>query len=103
MKRRHTWLVLIPLASAFLGGCALSHPGEPIAAFDKLIPLGIIHVAEQHLKAAGFDPGPVDGVFTEQTAEALRQYQRRYGLVVSGMLDQNTREHLHLEKTPGDG
>ena len=50
--------------------------------------------AEDHLKTFGFDPGPVDGTFTEQTAEAVRQYQRRYGLVVTGLLDAGTREQL---------
>jgi hypothetical protein len=32
----------------------------------------MISVAQEHLKALGFDPGPVDGVFTAQTAEAIR-------------------------------
>jgi len=67
-----------------------------------LLPLAIIHVAEERLKGERFDPGPVDGVFTEQTAEALRQYQRRYGLVVSGLLDHATRLHMALESLPGD-
>ena len=48
------------------------------------------------------DPGPVDGVFTEQTAEALRQYQRRYGMVVSGLLDHATRLHMALDSPPGE-
>ena len=102
MRRLQTWLILSLLASSFLGGCALSNHGPP-AALDILVPMGIIHVAEQHLKAAGLDTGPVDGLFTEQTAEALRQYQRRYGLVVSGLLDQATRYHLNLEKSTSSG
>jgi peptidoglycan hydrolase-like protein with peptidoglycan-binding domain len=44
----------------------------------------------------------MDGIFTEQTAEAVRQYQRRYGLLVSGLLDSGTRIHLNLEKSPGE-
>jgi hypothetical protein len=84
--------------------CAITDlgPQPPVAALDQFIPVGLIHVAEDHLKAQGLDPGPVDGIFTEQTAEAVRQYQRRYGLVVSGLLDSGTRIHLGLEKSPGE-
>ena len=104
MKRRRPWVVMSLLLSLFLGACVQSDrgPQPPVAALDKLLPVGIIYVAEDHLKAFGFDPGPVDGIFTEQTAEAVRQYQRRYGLVVSGLLDSATRQALDLEK-PGNG
>lgn len=94
MRRQQTLLVLSWLASAVLGGCALGHQGEPVAAVDRLILSGMIQVAEEHLKAEGLEPGPVDGIFTEQTAEAIWQYQRRYGLLVSGLLDPATREQL---------
>jgi peptidoglycan hydrolase-like protein with peptidoglycan-binding domain len=49
------------------------------------------------LKDFGFDPGPVDGLFTAQTQAALRAFQARYGVPVSGLLDQATR----LELLPG--
>ncbi|MGH8058722.1 MAG: peptidoglycan-binding domain-containing protein [Candidatus Entotheonellia bacterium] len=102
MKRLRAQLVMCLLVSSFLSACGLSQrgPQPPVAALDRLIPAGLIHVAEDHLKALGFDPGPVDGIFTEQTAEALRQYQRRYGLVVSGLLDSHTREAFSIEKPP---
>ena len=45
----------------------------------------------------GFDPGPIDGIYTAQTQAAVRGYQARYGLPVSGMLDYATR----LELLPG--
>jgi peptidoglycan hydrolase-like protein with peptidoglycan-binding domain len=45
----------------------------------------------------GFDLGPVDGIFTAQTQAALRAFQARYGLPVSGLLDYATR----LELLPG--
>ena len=96
MWRLSVTLVLSLLVSSFLGACALSDhgSGNPPAALDRLIPVGLIHVAEDHLQAFGFDPGPVDGIFTAQTAEALRQYQRRYGLVVSALMDHATRQQL---------
>lgn len=106
MRRRRVWLMMSLLASAFLSACAARDHGPlgPIAAYDRLVSPGEIQVAEEHLKGLGFDPGPVDGVFTDQTAEALRQYQQRYGLVVSGLLDRATRrELLPGVDTPRDG
>jgi peptidoglycan hydrolase-like protein with peptidoglycan-binding domain len=57
-------------------------------------------VADAHLQAFGFHPGPVDGLFTAQTQAAIRAYQRRYGLSVSGLLDRETREDLVPEVDP---
>lgn len=61
---------------------------------DQLMSRGEIQVAEAHLQAFGFDPGPVDGIFTAQTQAALRAFQARYGLLVSGLLDRPTRREL---------
>ena len=41
---------------------------------------------EERLKAAGFDPGPVDGVFTGETARALLAYEKARGLPSEGLL-----------------
>jgi peptidoglycan hydrolase-like protein with peptidoglycan-binding domain len=53
-----------------------------------------IQVAEARLQAFGYDPGPVDGVLTAETEAALRAFQRRYGLTVTGLLDRETRREL---------
>jgi peptidoglycan hydrolase-like protein with peptidoglycan-binding domain len=55
---------------------------------------GDIQVAEQHLREFGYDPGPVDGIYTPQTKAAVRAFQARYGLPVSGLLDRSTRRDL---------
>jgi peptidoglycan hydrolase-like protein with peptidoglycan-binding domain len=55
------------------------------------------------LKEFGFDPGPVDGLFTAQTQAAVRAFQARYGLPVSGLLDRPTREELKLGVDPKRG
>ena len=101
MPRLRAKLVMSLLVSSLMGACALNDrgPTSPVAALDKLLPMGLIQVAQEHLKAQRLDPGPVDGIFTEQMAEAIRQYQRRYGMVVSGLLDSATRQHLGVEKT----
>jgi hypothetical protein len=69
-------------------------PGPIRSALDRLLTQGDIQVAEARLKDFGFDPGPVDGTFTAQTQAAVRAFQARYGLTVSGLLDRATRREL---------
>jgi peptidoglycan hydrolase-like protein with peptidoglycan-binding domain len=86
------WLLLLLLTA-----CAASQTGESTAlrpATDRLLTRGDIQIAEEHLKAFGFDPGPVDGIFTAQTQAAVRAFQARYGYPVTGMLDRTTRREL---------
>jgi peptidoglycan hydrolase-like protein with peptidoglycan-binding domain len=89
-----SWLPLLLFTA-----CVASHTEAPTtgpsrAAVDRILTSGDIQVAEAHLQAFGYDPGPVDGVFTAHTEAALRAFQRRYGLSVSGMLDRETRREL---------
>jgi peptidoglycan hydrolase-like protein with peptidoglycan-binding domain len=96
-------VVLGWLPVLWLTACAASPPGEPTSirpAVDRLLTAGDIHVAEARLHAFGFDPGSVDGIFTAQTQAAVRAFQSRYGLPVSGLLDRPTREELRLEVDP---
>jgi peptidoglycan hydrolase-like protein with peptidoglycan-binding domain len=86
------WLVAIALM-----GCVASPPGGPprlVAATDTLLTAGDIQVAQEHLRTFGFDPGPVQGVFTAQTQAAVEAYQARYGFPVTGLLDEATRREL---------
>jgi peptidoglycan hydrolase-like protein with peptidoglycan-binding domain len=88
------WLPVVLLTA-----CVASQTGESTAlrpATDRLLTAGDIHIAEEHLQAFGFDPGPVDGLFTAQTQAAVRAFQARYGLPVSGLLDRATRAKLQL-------
>jgi carboxyl-terminal processing protease len=88
------WLPLVLLTA-----CVASHPGEHQAgtirpAVDRLLSRGDIQVAQIHLRDFGFDPGPVDGIYTAQTQAAVRRFQATYGLSVSGQLDYETRLQL---------
>ena len=86
------WVVAV-----WLTGCMAPQPGGPMglqAATDELFSAGDIHVAQEHLRAFGLDPGPVQGVFTAETQAAVRAYQARYGLPVTGLLDGVTRRGL---------
>lgn len=80
-----------------VGRPAAHTPGLEYPALDRLMTAGEIQIAEQHLQDFGFDPGPVDGHFTAQTQAAVRAFQARYGLPVSGWLDPATR----IELLPG--
>jgi peptidoglycan hydrolase-like protein with peptidoglycan-binding domain len=82
-----------------LTACVASHSGTYQAgtvrpAVDRFLNRGDIQVAQTHLREFGFDPGPIDGIYTAQTQAAVRAYQARYGLPVSGLLDYTTRLQL---------
>jgi peptidoglycan hydrolase-like protein with peptidoglycan-binding domain len=86
------WLVAV-----WVTGCATSQTGGPTGlqpATDVLLSAGDIQVAQAHLRAFGYDPGPVEGVFTAETQAAVKAYQARYGLPVTGLLDHATRREL---------
>ena len=58
-----------------------------------------IQRAQQALKQAGHDPGPIDGVMGARTRAALEAYQKQQGLEASGQLDPATAAKLG---GPGD-
>ncbi len=45
-------------------------------------------IVEQRLERLGLEPGPADGVFDDDTRRAIRRYQRRADLPVTGFLTQ---------------
>jgi hypothetical protein len=73
---------------------AAGYEGAEHPALDHLLSRGEIYVAEAHLRDFGFDPGPVDGLYTAETQAAVRAFQARYGFTVSGLLDRETRREL---------
>jgi peptidoglycan hydrolase-like protein with peptidoglycan-binding domain len=86
------WLVVV-----LLTGCVASQTQQPASvqpATDHILTAGDIQIAQEHLRAFGFDPGPVKGVFTPETQAAVRAYQARYGVEVTGLLDRTTRRGL---------
>jgi peptidoglycan hydrolase-like protein with peptidoglycan-binding domain len=58
-----------------------------------------VREAQERLKEAGFNPGPVDGQLGAQTKSAIKQYQKAHGLPQTGQLDEDTREMLMAQKT----
>jgi peptidoglycan hydrolase-like protein with peptidoglycan-binding domain len=102
MTMKTTLLLILAL---LLIACVTSHPGISPAgtvqpAVDRLLTLGDIQIAQTHLRAFGFDPGPIDGIYTAQTQAAVRAFQATYGLMVSGLLDPQTRQVLKVGGEP---
>jgi peptidoglycan hydrolase-like protein with peptidoglycan-binding domain len=60
-----------------------------------------IQAAQEQLRGAGFNPGPVNGLLNEETRTAIRQYQKSKGLPETGDLDQETRSALMAPATSG--
>ena len=85
------WLMAVVLTGVW----PLSQESRPGGGRQRDVLLNRdIQVAQEHLRAFGFDPGPVVGVFTPETQGAVRAYQSRYGIPVSGLLDRATRRGL---------
>lgn len=55
-----------------------------------------VRYAQVGLRLAGFDPGPVDGIFGQRTLVALRQYQASRDLPMTGTFDTATQQALQL-------
>jgi peptidoglycan hydrolase-like protein with peptidoglycan-binding domain len=49
------------------------------------------------LKRAGYDPGPIDGIYGPQTVAAVQQLQRDSGLAVTGFVDEATARALQAK------
>jgi peptidoglycan hydrolase-like protein with peptidoglycan-binding domain len=79
-----------------------SRPGSQPPEQGHLLDKGQIQLAQERLKEFGLDPGPIDGVLHPQTEAAIREYQKKHGLPVSGALDEATRKSLQLSM-PGGG
>jgi hypothetical protein len=81
---RPSWAMIGWLPLVLLTACVASHPGEHHAgtiqpAVDRFLNRGDIQVAQMHLRAFGFEPGPIDGIYTVQTQAAVRAFQTPMG------------------------
>jgi N-acetylmuramoyl-L-alanine amidase len=81
-----TWAALVE-AGWRLGDRFLYHR-SPMLRGDDVADL------QRRLSALGFDTGRVDGIFGEQTASALAEFQRNTGLAVDAILGASTLREL---------
>jgi hypothetical protein len=59
-----------------------------------------VKALQRALKAAGFDPGRIDGEFGPMTAAAVRSYQAAHRLVADGEIGSQTARSLGVRLTP---
>jgi peptidoglycan hydrolase-like protein with peptidoglycan-binding domain len=82
------------------GAGASGRTGEQNPEQRQLLTKDQIQQIQERLKAEGVDPGPVDGVMSPRTEAALRQYQEKHGLTVSGAADEETLARLQIQILP---
>jgi N-acetylmuramoyl-L-alanine amidase len=93
---RETWAAVVEAGFA-LGDRSL-YRRAPMIHGDDVAEL------QRRLSALGFDPGGVDGIFGDRTAEALGEFQQNAGLVVDGICGHLTVAELNrLAIRPGGG
>ncbi len=56
---------------------------------------------QQRLLAAGYSPGPMDGIFGKKTLQAVRAFQKDRGLPVTGLVDEITAKALGITLEAG--
>jgi peptidoglycan hydrolase-like protein with peptidoglycan-binding domain len=95
----HTWVAV--LIVSVLSVCPMmveaGITGEQRPEQKQLITKGNLKLVQERLKAEGVYAGPVDGEMSAQTEAALRAYQEKQGLPVSGAADETTLKQLQLE------
>jgi carboxyl-terminal processing protease len=63
-------------------------------------PAGIVRPVQEALRALGYNPGPLDGVFGPRTRRAVQAFQRDAGLEPLGVADGQTIAALQERLTP---
>jgi peptidoglycan hydrolase-like protein with peptidoglycan-binding domain len=69
---------------------------KPSSSFVADLTRNAVIEVQEALNKQGFDVGPVDGVWGPKTANALREFQEKSKLPVSGRLDRRTVAKLGL-------
>ena len=86
------WLCPILGEAGTAGTTGEQRPEQP-----RLISKENLKLVQERLKAEGVYAGSVDGIMGPQTETALRRYQEKEGLPVSGAADEETLKELQLE------
>ena len=86
------WLCPILGEAGTAGTTGEQRPEQP-----RLMSQENLKLVQERLKAEGVYAGSVDGLMGPQTETALRRYQEKEGLPVSGAADEETLKQLQLE------
>jgi membrane-bound lytic murein transglycosylase B len=71
--------------------------GEQRPEQKQLLTKDNLKLVQARLQAEGVYAGPVDGELNAQTEAALRQYQQKQGIPVSGAADEATLKQLQID------
>jgi peptidoglycan hydrolase-like protein with peptidoglycan-binding domain len=74
--------------------------GEQRPEQGKLITKDNLKLVQERLKTEGMYAGPVDGELNTQTEAALRAYQEKQQIPVSGAVDEATLKELQVQLPP---
>jgi peptidoglycan hydrolase-like protein with peptidoglycan-binding domain len=95
----HTWVAV--LLVSVLAVCPViveaGATGEQRPEQKKIITKDNVKLIQERLTAEGVYAGPADGELNAQTEAALRAYQQKQGLPVSGAADEATLKQLQIE------
>ena len=86
------WLCPLMVEAGTAGTTGEQPPEQP-----QRISKDNVKLLQERLKAEGVYAGSVDGIMGPQTEAALRAYQEKEGLPVSGAADEETLKELQLE------
>ena len=94
----HAWMAVLFVSMLWLGPMMIeaATAGEPRPEQRQIITKDNLKLVQERLKAEGAYAGPVDGELNAQTEAALRQYQQKQGIPVSGTADEETLKQLQL-------
>jgi N-acetylmuramoyl-L-alanine amidase len=90
-----TWSALVE--AGYRLGDRLMYRRTPMLRGDDVAEL------QQRLGALGFDTGRVDGIFGDDTALALSDFQRNVGLTADGILGRSTLDELYRIQARSQG
>ncbi len=97
---RFSGLGYVSLLSLTLTGLVLSVADQVLAALYPGDRGPEVLTLQSSLQQAGYDPGPIDGVYGDQTENAVRQFQRDRNLVVDGVVGEQTLNVLQSPASP---
>ena len=95
----HTWVAVLIVSVLLV--CPImveaGTTGEQRPEQKQLITKDNLKLVQERLKTEGVYAGPVDGEMNARTEAALRAYQEKQGLSVSGAADEATLKELQIE------
>jgi peptidoglycan hydrolase-like protein with peptidoglycan-binding domain len=95
----HTWMAVLLVSVLSMGPMmgAAGTMGEQPPGQGTIITKDNLKLVQERLKAEGVYAGPVNGEMNAQTEAALRAYQAKQNIPVSGAADEATLKQLQLE------